>query len=269
MLTVSQLYLYPIKSLAGIAAPTLTLGENGFLHDRKWMLVDDQDRKITIREVKELCLFRQELDADNLIIRYDDELCRIPLLTSESGEAVSAQFFDRKVDGLALDHRVNQWFSDILHRSVRLIQPHPARPRIVRSAPDHRVHFADSSQYLVIGQGSMDELNDRTGADVDVRRFRANVIVNGTTAHEEDHWKELSIGAHTFLVNKLCARCSVPSVDPDTAERGAEPLASLAKYRKWDRKIWFGTYMNLVSPPGGTISIGDQVLASSALANQG
>lgn len=259
MYKVSKLFRYPIKSLAGIPADSLRLGAHGFEYDRQWMLVDAQNQKLTMREEPRLCLFRQTIQGSDLTISHGGEICTIPLAIEPTNEKVSAKFFSRHVDGLLSDHRAHEWFSDLLKQKVRLIQPDPDLPRKVQSAPDHFVHYADSSQYLILGQASMDGLNRRLAVELSVDRFRANILFSGGEPHAEDHWKDVKIGDQLFKVNKLCARCTVPTIDPANAEKGSEPIRTLSTYRKWDQKIWFGTYMNLINNPGGTIEVGDEI----------
>ena len=76
-------------------------------------------------------------------------------------------------------------------------------------------------------------------------RFRANLVVAGSTAFAEDHWKQIRIGSVDFLVVKPCARCQVTTIDQATGETSKEPLKTLATYRKQDGKVMFG--MNLVA----------------------
>ena len=88
-------------------------------------------------------------------------------------------------------------------------------------------------------------------------RFRPNIVVGGTTPHAEDEWKELVVGDVAMSGVKLCARCSVVTVDPTTGERGLQPNAELAKYRQLTGGVMFG--MNLIHHAVGTISVGDEV----------
>jgi uncharacterized protein YcbX len=128
------------------------------------------------------------------------------------------------------------------------------------------VSFADGFPLLLATEESLAELNRliRDGADhspegaLPITRFRPNVVVAGAPAWAEDRWRRLRIGDAVFRVVKGCDRCVLTTVDPDTAERGKEPLRTLARHRRWAGKVWFG--VNLIpDTPGVTIHAGDPV----------
>ena len=132
---------------------------------------------------------------------------------------------------------------------------------------EHIVSFADAYPYLLISEASLVDLNQRLEKPVSMRRFRPNFVVRGNTEpFAEDSWTRIKVGETTFEVSKPCARCSIPSVDPDTGKRLLEPGKTLATFRRWDGSVWFG--QNLVQAKGvaegyGTVSVGDRVTVLS------
>ena len=93
---------------------------------------------------------------------------------------------------------------------------------------------------------------------IKMRRFRPNVVIEGGDPFDEDRWRRLRIGAVEFRSPKGSDRCVMTTTDPDTAARGKEPIATLARHRRWDGATWFG--MNLVpDTPGAVIRVGDEV----------
>ncbi len=89
-------------------------------------------------------------------------------------------------------------------------------------------------------------------------RFRPNVVVSGVQAWAEDDWRRIRIGDAAFRAVKGCARCVLTTIDPDTGVREKEPIASLARIRRWDGKTWFG--INLIPDTAGvTIRVGDEL----------
>ena len=89
-------------------------------------------------------------------------------------------------------------------------------------------------------------------------RFRPNLVVSGGEAWAEDGWRRLRIGEAVFRAVKGCDRCVVAATDAETALRGKEPTATLARHRRWDGAVWFG--MNLVpETPGAVLTVGDEV----------
>jgi MOSC domain-containing protein len=91
-------------------------------------------------------------------------------------------------------------------------------------------------------------------------RFRPNAVVAGDVAFAEDGWRLVRIGEVAFRVAKPCGRCVFTTVDPLTAARGKEPLATLARHRRWDGNVWFGVNLIPDDPrDGGVIRAGDPV----------
>ena len=120
-----------------------------------------------------------------------------------------------------------------------------------------RVSFADAFPLLIIGDGSLQELNRRLETPVEMLRFRPNIVIGGAAPHEEDSWRQIRLGDIECDVVRPCARCMVPTLDPATGIGGVEPTRTLASYRKWDRKIWFG--QNAVHRSPGTLEVGAAV----------
>jgi MOSC domain-containing protein len=127
------------------------------------------------------------------------------------------------------------------------------------------VSFADAYPLLAATTASLSAVNDWIAegplADegpLPMTRFRPNLVIDGAGAWEEDGWRRVRIGSALFRAVKGCDRCAMTLTDPDTAAKGNEPIATLARHRKWDGATWFG--MQLVPDnPGVTISVGDEV----------
>jgi len=148
---------------------------------------------------------------------------------------------------------------------LHLDDPERRRPNPEFSEPDDRVSFADGFPLLLTSQESLAALNELVAAGPNAHegplptaRFRPNVVVSGFRAWAEDGWRRVRIGDAAFRVARGCARCVLTTVHPDTAETGREPLATLARHRRVEKKVWFG--QNLIpDDPGVTIGVGDPV----------
>ena len=162
----------------------------------------------------------------------------------------------------------HDWFAKIVGEPVRLVyldDPTRRAPNPHFSKDTDRVSFADAYPLLLATEESLDSVNDliAVGPNADegplpMARFRPNVVVRGAPAWAEDGWRRLRIGDAVFRAVKGCDRCVMTLVDPDTATKGKEPIATLARHRKWDGKVWFA--MNLIpDTPGVTINVGDEV----------
>jgi uncharacterized protein YcbX len=170
--------------------------------------------------------------------------------------------------GVRSGAEADDWFSTLSGTPLHLIHlddPERRRPNPEFSEPDDRVSFADGFPLLMTSEESLAALNAHVAdgpnaheGPLPMTRFRPNVLVSGFPAWAEDGWRRVRIGEAEFRVARGCARCVLTTVDPDTAKTGKEPLATLAKHRRVDQKVWFG--QNLIPDnPGATIGVGDTV----------
>lgn len=260
---VSEVYVFPVKSLRGIARDRATLDERGFQNDRRWMLVDEQDVFLTQREAPRLALVDVGLGQDALLLRAPGmEPLRVPF--EAQGPLRPCRVWRSIVDSLVVSGEVDAWFSAFLERPCRLVYMPDSSRRVVNPlyVPRERiVGFADGYPLMLIGQGSLDALNERLvaqgGAPVPMRRFRPNIVVAGTPPHAEDGWKRIRIGSIDVDIVKPCERCVITTVDIDTGVAGKEPLRTLSTYRKVGSSVLFG--QNAVHLRGGSIAVGDRV----------
>jgi uncharacterized protein YcbX len=153
-----------------------------------------------------------------------------------------------------------EWFSEFLGISCKLVAmtERSIRPVAKEYAVNNDVvSFADGYPFLLISEATLDDLNSRLATPVPMKRFRPNLVVKGCEPFAEDTWKEIQIGDAKFYVVKPCARCTIPTVDIETGEKGVEPLRTLATYRNFENKVLFG--QNLLPASNGTLSVGDAI----------
>jgi uncharacterized protein len=261
---ISELHLYPLKGAAGIAVRDAALDAFGLQHDRRWMIVQADGEFVTQRNHPGLALLRTALEPDALVLRSQSAgEARLPLAQPAGGETalVRVQVWNDVVDAIDLGEEVAAFVSAHLGAAARLCYMpdtsfRQADPDYAR--PGDRVSFADGFPLLLITQESLDELNRRLDEPLPMLRFRPNVVVAGTSVpHEEDGWRRIRLGPVECDVVKPCARCSVTTVDQATGVGGREPLHTLAEYRRWDGKVWFG--QNLLHRAPGRVAVGDPV----------
>jgi uncharacterized protein YcbX len=260
-LAVSALFRYPIKSCAGIAVDGAEVAARGLVHDRRWMVVDEAGRFVTQRERPEMSQIRPQLDGDELNVHAPGQPpLRLPTAGPAPGAARrTVEVWASRVEA-AIDAAGSAWFAAALGAPLQLVHlpddvHRPVNPAHAR--PGDEVGFADGYPFLLVSQGSLDELNRRAPAPLPVTRFRPNIVVDGCAPFAEDGWARLRIGSIGFRGVKPCDRCAVTTVDPATGERGKDPLATLARFRARDGKVWFG--MNLIHDGRGTLRVGDPV----------
>ncbi|MDF3931026.1 MOSC domain-containing protein [Pseudomonas citronellolis] len=262
MLTLSELYRYPVKSTRYEALESVRLDALGLEGDRRWMVVEASNgRFLTQRLLPQMGRIEARWQDDGRALRLrapdmDDLLVAVPGVDEAlRGVTIWRDILQVPDAGdLAAD-----WLSRFLGRDCRLVAIPEQRARQVDTAyaaPGEKVHFADGFPLLLIGQGSLDDLSARVGQPLEMLRFRPNLVVLGAEPYAEDGWKRIRIGDVEFRVAKPCGRCILTTIDPETGERNAErePLATLLKYRQVDGEALFG--QNLVALNRGELRLG-------------
>lgn len=263
MVSIKQIFIYPIKSLGGIELKTSRVERKGLAFDRRWMLVDETGRFISQREFPKLALLKPSIVEDALYIE-DTAGTLAPLeitLHEPDTVPIEVSVWDDQMMAKPMADEINHWFSTYLEQPVRLVFMHATSERMADQRyapkPDDMVSFADGYPVLIISQASMDLLSKKVGQEIPVNRFRPNLVIDGVKAHEEDTMAEIRINGLRFFGVKPCARCIMTTIDQQTAEKGKEPLKTLASYRSVEHKILFGE--NFIPDQSGEINQGDQV----------
>jgi hypothetical protein len=287
MPTISELFVYPVKSCAGIALREARLLATGLEYDRCWMVTDPHGAMFTQRAYPRMALIKVELGAEDLVLRAPgmSEL-RTPLDPArlDAARKVETSVWSDAAYGLDTGEACAAWFSEFLGMPARLLRFNPEHERTVD--PDYTgsiggatTFFADGFPLLVVGQASLDDLNARLNSKgapaISITRFRPNVVLEGLDAYEEDYVETLSVTSaadaqqHVQLqLVKLCARCPMPTVDP---AKGApdpdwpnEPTDTMSLYRskpQYDGALTFGNNALVASGAGAWLRVGQAVEA--------
>ncbi|MFO1326933.1 MAG: MOSC N-terminal beta barrel domain-containing protein [Rubrivivax sp.] len=260
--SLAALHLYPIKSCAGIAVDEGLLIETGLQFDRAWMVVDEQGGMLTQREHPRLALVRPTMRADDLVLRAPGMLALHVSLDGVEGPT-RARVWGDEVKAFDMGALAAQWFSDFLGLRARLVRFDPEQQRLSdrRWTGDLTAEnaFSDGFPLLVASTASLAELNRRLlaagHAAVTMERFRPNLVLDGLEAHDEDRIGEIEFGGSDGPVRlrlvKPCTRCSIPDVDPASAETGLAVGDTLRGYRADTRVGGAATFgMNAVIVEG-------------------
>lgn len=259
-LLVSEIWLYPVKSLGGIRLNNARVLSRGLAYDRCWMLVDESGQFMTQRDWPGLALFKTSFGSNGFLIQHADSDIEIPL-TAPGKKSFSARVWNDTVEVIESQPRYSQWFSEILGASCRLVwfpeqQRRPVDPAYAKH--NEQVSLADGFPLLLASQSSLDELNHRMKDPVPMNRFRPNIVFTGAAAFQEDHWHYFRIGDCRFAAVKPCARCVITTVDQETGVKGVEPLRTLSAFRMKNNKVYFG--QNLLVVNEGEISVGQEII---------
>lgn len=257
---VSQLFVYPVKSLAGIAVSTWQVNAKGLLHDRKWMLIDRNLCFLSQRKIPKMALIKTQLTDTQLILSTSpDNSISLPINPS-TGDTRHISIWHDSCISKTTSTVANQWLSDFLEVHCQLVyQPDEVlRPVDSRYAQktDH-INFTDGFPFLLTSQASLDALNSAMNLTLSMTRFRPNIVVSQCQPYAEDGWREISINGIDFRLPKPCSRCSVPTIDPDTAKTNKEPLTTLNRLRKWHNRVYFG--QNMLHNNCGQLTVGNTV----------
>jgi uncharacterized protein len=259
-LRLSGLYVYPIKSARGIPLDQSEVDQFGLEHDRRWMVVDAAGRFLSQRSHPRLALVVPSIRDDRLLINAPGmPTLDLPLRPADSVTARVTIWRDT-CDSSWLGEKPARWFSEVLQYSCSLVHMSSSvlRPANPVFAPEGTpISFADAYPFLLISEASLDDLNRRLAAPLPMNRFRPNLVIGGGEPYQEDGWRRIVIGGLGFRVVKPCERCVVTTTDQTTAERGQEPLRTLATYRKRGTEVMFG--QNVVHDHGGRLRLGDPV----------
>lgn len=257
MLKIVHLYIYPIKSLAGIEVNEAQATETGFEYDRQWMLTDENGGFLTQREIPGLALFKTAITDGNIVVRNGSELFSFGV-SEKTDTRVKTHVFEDPADTVVVSDKADQWFSAQLNRTVRLVSIIARKHLSKKTNTLIPVSLADGYPYLLLGTASLDYLNRKITPPVSLNRFRPNIVVKSQLPHQEDDWGTMVIGTAGFENVKPCGRCRIITIDQATAETGKEPLTTLSTYRRAGNSVNFG--VNLICTRPGKVSTGDLLM---------
>ncbi len=260
-----HLFIYPIKALGGIALTKTVVQKRGLQYDRRYMLVDDDGKFLTQRQLPKMALLKVKMDDNCFKIEAVGELGNGTITlkyATERGDVIHAQIWSDVVDTIHVSKVYDDFFSNILNLSCRLVYmpDNSERPVNAKFAKAGDItSFTDGYPILLVGNQSLSDLNSRLQKSLDWDRFRPNLVVKTQVAFVEDAWTGFAIGDAKFEVVKPCSRCVVTTIDQHTSIASKEPLKTLATYRMQGNHVNFGQNV-IPRNNGGLIRVGDEVV---------
>lgn len=275
---ISEINIYPIKSLKGISLESSLVEERGLQYDRRWMLTTTDGMFFTQREFPRMACVSVWIEEDGTGLgvaaeRFGDVFVPIE---PDTGNKKQVSIWNSVCEGEVYGAALNEWFSDVIGTDCQLVyMPDDSRrsvnPRFDRGG--EVVSFADGYPLMLLSEASLEDLNWRLDEKVPMNRFRPNIVVSGAEPYAEDDWGKIRIGGSEFRSTKPCERCVITTVDQEYGEfTGKDPLKTFATYRMakdvmperyeslgvGPNAVLFG--QNLISEtPGVTIRIGDEI----------
>jgi uncharacterized protein YcbX len=221
MATVTEIWRYPVKSMAGEQVDSCQVVEHGLEGDRRWAFIDGSPnragKKLTIRQHEGLMGYRARLSNGGVEI------------LSPKGETQ------------ALDDRFVRRLESESSRSLTLADMAGAN--------------FDDSHVLIVNLATVRAFGEESGTHIDPRRFRANLYIDDLAPEEEVSWigRRIQAGAAELEVTARCERCVVITRDPDTAQTSPELLRLLTE----QHETCMGVYCRVVRP--GRVAVSDFV----------
>ncbi len=260
-ITLSQLYVFPVKSLRGLSPSSWGLDARGLQNDRRYMLVDEQGRFLTQRQQHRMALIDVHWQDGRLRLSAEGkEPIEVPVL-EDAAQLRAVEIWGEQQQGFDQGDVVASWLAEFLGVTCRMVRHDLNSPRAVDAdyaRPGDVVSFSDGFPFLVLSEASVAALSKQAGVELDIRRFRPNLVIRGCEPFEEDQWRRIRIGQSEFELVKPCSRCIIPTIDPNTGERGPEPMRALMATRRRENKVYLG--QNAIQRSAGeSLAVGDGV----------
>jgi uncharacterized protein len=263
---IKQLYIYPIKSMRGIAIDESEVGLKGLNYDRQWMLMDNESgRFLSQRNFPHMALLTPSIadgkvtitDADGTSLTFDIDEC-------DTSQTYDATVWNDAMQVYEVSQSASAWCSKALNTDCKLVMmtnDYGRNKSLDDSSRSIPMNFPDGYPILVLGSASMDHLQSLCSEDIAIDRFRPNIIVETLVPHEEDEWQELRSDTDASLALKVikpCIRCQMINIDQASALSNLEPTRTLATYRLTERGIAFGA--NTICVSQGNLKKGDTIV---------
>ncbi|MBH3010661.1 YcbX family protein [Serratia marcescens] len=260
MITLSKLYVHPVKSLRGLQLSYAQVGSSGLAFDRNFMITEPDGTFITARQYPQMVLFTPALLPDGLFLTAPDGESAAIRFSDFAAAPQPTEVWGNHFTALTAPDEINRWLSGYFQRDVQLRWLGPELTRRVKKHPEIPLTFADGYPYLLINQASFNDLQQRCPGGIKLEQFRPNLVVSGATAWAEDGWQVIRVGDVMFDLVKPCSRCVLTTVSTERGRKhpSGEPLSTLQKFRSADNgDIDFG--QNMIARNSGIIRVGDTV----------
>jgi uncharacterized protein YcbX len=262
---ISSLSQYPIKSCGGMALERAEIDESGLRGDRLLFLIDENGDALGQDDLPRMALIKPSIIGADLVVAAPDR-DSLELVVVDQGESRQTKHWEDEAPAIDQGDAAARWFSEYLDTPCRLMastelhkRPVPEKYRHIFPAEQSR--FTAVAPILLTSEASLADFNSRVKKPIRMNRFRQNLVVEGSAPFHEEWWARLRIGDLEFVKVASSERCGITQLNQETAERGIEPIRTLAKYRKQpggvEGGIVFGVYFRPIGP--GVLNLGDEV----------
>ena len=259
---VSGLFIYPVKSLRGVAVDAVRLDGGRLAGDREYLVLNDQGEFMDQRHYPQMARVEARVTIDGLRLRSDgfpDLDVRSPVRAGTQDGVTHVLMFRRRAPVVPASAAADRWLSEVLGARCRLMAFAPDAAALDVPFYEERSSLHDATPFHLTSEESLRDLNARAGTSLPMHRFRPNLVVRGAKPYAEDDWKTVAIGDTVLRWVKACTRCVTTTTDHMTGERRSrEPLATLARYRRQGSSVVFGHYL-MPERWGAELQVGDSL----------
>jgi len=281
MIQVTDIYIYPVKSLKGVRLKEAETGLRGFKYDREWMITDSDYQFLTQREIEAMATITVSIAKDFLLLQSSKGNELKINLNAKRGESVQVSIWRDTCNAFDEGEAASYWLTDELGywqgKTLRLVRfcsdrkrPVPAKYLHGREAESA---FSDQFPYLITSLDSLKKLNEglreNGKQEVTMARFRPNIVVSDIASIENKTSLNLTSqdGHYEFGLRKPCKRCKITTINQDTGEiiDFKEPLSTLTSlnFSSENYGAFFGQNAILLSDQDCVISVGDLLQTST------
>ena len=276
---ITDLFIYPVKSLQGIRLEQSSLLTEGLPHDRQWMLVDSQGRFVTQRQFPILATISTAITKTELILLHPNAGELVISLDNLPNSSIEVTVWESTLNALDEGETSCEWLTNAVGlfrgQRLRLVrfdtqQSRPTKAKYLRQGEVSQTYFADGFPYLVTSRQSLDAVNQTLKKEgvlpITMARFRPNIVVDSFEKPFDELFHrdiEHSQQQYKLSIRKPCERCPVTTVDQTTGKRDAptQPLSALTLLNPLkDRKgAYFGGNAILAQGKNTLIQVGDDL----------
>lgn len=277
---ISQLFIYPVKSLRGFSTKEATLTPQGLAYDRQWMIINEKNNFVTQRKYAQLVLIHTRIEGQQLILSLANQSVLAPLVINmdqtPSTDVIEATIW--KDTCLVIDEGADasQWLHKALGETtppLRLVRmastPRPqSQPELL--GENTHTYFADAAPFLITNEASLDKVNKQLQTanhhPVPMENFRPNIVLTGIDAFTEHTIKHIHHPHYQFTHCYPCQRCVIPTIDITTGIRHPkqQPFSCIANINAMPnnpKAPAFGENAILQRGDQSTIHVGDVLTA--------
>ncbi|HZU60960.1 MAG TPA: MOSC domain-containing protein [Solirubrobacteraceae bacterium] len=247
------LALTAVKGTSLQAVPEVSLSESGVRENRRFFLIDEGDEMVNALRLGELQRVVSRYSDQNRRLRLELPDGRILEDTVVLGSTVQTKFYSERLPASLVEGPWAAALSEVIGKPVRLVE----------AGEDGAVDRGTAGAVSLISRGSLKRLASEGDLDeIDSRRFRMLIEVDGLEAHAEDSWvgRSARIGQAMVRFEGHVGRCAITTRNPSTGVVDVATLKMLGRYRQdaeTTEPVAFGIYGRVLEP--GQVRVGDEV----------